>query len=212
MKKLGMLVAMVAIAAWAVPMLVTETAARGPKEDRGPAPKVDVCHWDEEMEMWKLINVSENALPAHLGHGDGLPADYISNMPGYMFDDDCEAVFAYRYAEITSPVADGLSYEQGELLSFEAYLVDMHSNHAVQWAVRVGTCSTSGVNVIGNVGGLSSDYSWDGMNFSTELDSSNMDGGMYCFIFNPTEMSGDSPALRLTRDFYITEGLELLDE
>ena len=37
-----------------------------------PAPKVDVCHVDGQGVV-HLINVSANALPAHLAHGDALP-------------------------------------------------------------------------------------------------------------------------------------------
>lgn len=40
--------------------------------DSGGSVKVDVCHVDDEG-MYNLINVSEKAVPAHLGHGDALP-------------------------------------------------------------------------------------------------------------------------------------------
>ena len=43
--------------------------------DRGPNPKVDVCHYDAENDSWHLINVSENAWPAHEAHGDVLLVD-----------------------------------------------------------------------------------------------------------------------------------------
>lgn len=33
-------------------------------------PKVDVCHYDATIDTWETINISENALKAHLGHGD----------------------------------------------------------------------------------------------------------------------------------------------
>lgn len=33
-------------------------------------PKVDVCHYDSETDTWKTLNISENALNAHLKHGD----------------------------------------------------------------------------------------------------------------------------------------------
>ena len=32
--------------------------------------KVDICHYDEDTGEWHTINVSENALEAHLAHGD----------------------------------------------------------------------------------------------------------------------------------------------
>ncbi|MCA0932605.1 hypothetical protein LCM02_09095 [Lutimonas saemankumensis] len=34
------------------------------------APKVDVCHYDEATRSWKTISVNQNALKAHLAHGD----------------------------------------------------------------------------------------------------------------------------------------------
>ncbi|MEX1156450.1 MAG: hypothetical protein WED12_04720 [Chloroflexota bacterium] len=39
----------------------------------GNAGKVDVCHFSNRYHM---INVSVNALPAHLRHGDVLPDEY----------------------------------------------------------------------------------------------------------------------------------------
>ncbi len=37
---------------------------------RSPAPKIDVCHYDAENDIWEVINISENAWSAHEGHGD----------------------------------------------------------------------------------------------------------------------------------------------
>lgn len=37
---------------------------------RSPAPKIDVCHYDAENDTWHVINISQNAWPAHEGHGD----------------------------------------------------------------------------------------------------------------------------------------------
>lgn len=36
------------------------------------APKVDVCHYDEYSDTWKTISINENAVTAHLKHGDYL--------------------------------------------------------------------------------------------------------------------------------------------
>lgn len=33
-------------------------------------PKVDVCHYDDATGTWETININENALKAHLAHGD----------------------------------------------------------------------------------------------------------------------------------------------
>jgi hypothetical protein len=80
MKKLMVVLALLALA-----MLVSEIAVAA------PADKVDVCHL-EGNGSYHLINVSENALPAHLAHGDALPGDPVPGMPGYVFDDACNAV------------------------------------------------------------------------------------------------------------------------
>lgn len=45
------------------------TAAAG-----GPGGKVDVCHF--ASHKYVEINVSANALPAHLRHGDVMPDEY----------------------------------------------------------------------------------------------------------------------------------------
>ncbi|MFD1314227.1 hypothetical protein [Namhaeicola litoreus] len=33
-------------------------------------PKIEVCHYDSDTDTWKTININENALKAHLKHGD----------------------------------------------------------------------------------------------------------------------------------------------
>jgi len=38
------------------------------KSDSGK--KVNICHYDADMDTWKTINVSTNAVDAHLAHGD----------------------------------------------------------------------------------------------------------------------------------------------
>jgi hypothetical protein len=58
-----------------------------------PAAKVDVCH-REGNGSFHLINVSENALSAHLAHGDALPGDPVPGMEGKKFDEACNIVDA----------------------------------------------------------------------------------------------------------------------
>lgn len=38
-----------------------------------PAAKVDICHYDAEIDAFRLISVNGNALGAHLDHGDYEP-------------------------------------------------------------------------------------------------------------------------------------------
>jgi len=54
-----------------------------------PAPKVNVCHVDGKG-VYGLINVSGNAVPAHLAHGDGLPGGIING--GSYLGADCSLV------------------------------------------------------------------------------------------------------------------------
>jgi len=103
---------------------------------------------------------------------------------------------------ITNPATDG------EVVSGTTTLAAFYSdengdnNDAVQWAVRTGVCS-GGINtVLGNVDGHSDDFGWDNTNFTAEFDTTAVDNGDYCFVFNPTEDSGDVDQ-RLTRLFAV---------
>ena len=54
------------------PEFSTEDAALAAKPKRGPSAKVEICH-ETGNGSHRLIVVNENALPAHLDHGDVLP-------------------------------------------------------------------------------------------------------------------------------------------
>jgi hypothetical protein len=72
------------------------------------ATKVDVCH-REGNGSYHLINISENALPAHLNHGDGRPGGPVPGMEGKKFDEKCNIV------EVVPPVVEqGYSNLTGE--------------------------------------------------------------------------------------------------
>lgn len=60
----------------------------------------------------------------------------------------------------------------------------------VQWAVRRDSCSTN--NVFGNVNGFNNPFTWDGKNFSSTLDTTTLENGTYCFVFNPTDDQGEN--------------------
>lgn len=53
-----------------------------------PAPKVDVCHINGNG-VYNLINVSGNAVPAHLAHGDAFPGDIVG---GKVLGPDCSLI------------------------------------------------------------------------------------------------------------------------
>lgn len=198
MKKLAILVAALALVVIAVPAFAKSDNAKG------PAPKVDVCHF-EGNGSYHLINVSENAVSAHLEHGDLLAGTVNEPVPGmeegYYYIDTCEYEFR-RSAEITSPETEG-EYNVGDEVIFAATLWDKDKDDSVQWAVRKGTCVAGQGTVYGNVDGYSDDYDWDGMYFSSTADTTGWDGGDYCFVFNPTESVGDT-AIRELLEFTLT--------
>lgn len=76
--------------------------------------KVDVCHITGNGSF-QLINVSENAVRAHVDHGDGLIGDPVPGMAGYAFGEDCVPV---RTALVTaySTNAAGTTRVVSELL------------------------------------------------------------------------------------------------
>jgi len=105
-----------------------------------------------------------------------------------------------RTATITSPLTD----QYPGMVNFSAYLVDDDSD-PILWAVRQGTCEASTSTVYGNVDGknnIATINTDDFLNqtFSFEGDMSGMDLGMYCFVYNPTEDSGEA-GIRLTQQF-----------
>lgn len=53
------------------------------------AQKTDVCHFDADSGTYHLINVSNNAVEAHVNHGDGFPGGAVPGMDGYVFGGDC---------------------------------------------------------------------------------------------------------------------------
>lgn len=60
-------------------------------------PKLDVCHYDADLDIYFKIKINENALLAHLDHGDGLPGEPIPTMDGYIFGENCEPLIVYSF-------------------------------------------------------------------------------------------------------------------
>lgn len=108
-----------------------------------------------------------------------------------------------RTAAITAPTTGQDVYG---LVNFAAYLDDKDED-SIQWAVRQGTCAAGTNTVFGNVDGHSDVATLDKsvlshQAFSFTGDMSTMTPGMYCFIYNPTEDSGESN-IRETVEFYL---------
>ncbi len=124
-----------------------------------------------------------------------------------------------RRAEITKPELGTVLNRTTDTLKLEANLIDDDID-PVQWAVRKGTCDKGTNNIIGNVDGMTNEPSWlsDTTNsnkylFTAESPILDWEEGMYCFIFNPTEGSGEGEAdLRETREFYVDDGDGIIKE
>jgi hypothetical protein len=54
------------------------------------ANKVDVCHYDADTDTYEHINVSANALPAHVAHGDRVASDCTGNFELDFESCECE--------------------------------------------------------------------------------------------------------------------------
>lgn len=109
-----------------------------------------------------------------------------------------------RYAEITSPL-ESATVECS--LDLEAFLVDDEEDD-INWAVRQGTCDAATNTVLGNVDGhneslvITYDDVTQTYTYTGSFDISGLDAGNYCFVFNPTENTGEEE-IRKTRWFTI---------
>lgn len=64
------------------------TGAELARADQANAGKVDICHIQGNGD-YHLINVSGNAQPAHMAHGDGLPETAVPGGEGTILDASC---------------------------------------------------------------------------------------------------------------------------
>jgi hypothetical protein len=110
----SMLVATVGVASAAPPDHAAKPDKPVNAQDRGPAEKVDVCHLSNGEKGLHLINVSGNALEAHLAHGDVLPGDAVPEMENYEYGLDCEVR--------STQVVDGLFEGSGLAIGFSAFM------------------------------------------------------------------------------------------
>ncbi len=126
---------------------------------------------------------------------DGYLDNVVVDLDSDVTTSDFEAFAAS--AQITSPIA---SSTQSGVVNFTANYVDEDGNDSLQWAVRSGTCAAGTGTQYGNVDGKTTAFNWNGASFSSSIDMTNNTPGQYCFIFNPTEDSGDSD-IRLMSQF-----------
>lgn len=117
-----------------------------------------------------------------------------------------------RTAEITSPdVAEVVSGS----VEFAAFLKDDDADN-IQWAIRSGTCAAGTGTVFGNVDGNTDVATIDqtdlsNQTFSFTADTTTVNDGSYCFVYNPVEDGGESN-IRLTREFVIENFASNKDE
>lgn len=72
--------------------------------------KLDICHFQEENDSWKLLSLPQLAAAAHLEHHDDALPGGTTPQTGTVLDADCEEV------EITCPCATvGTAVELNEL-------------------------------------------------------------------------------------------------
>lgn len=72
--------------------------------------KIDICHFDLDYGVWKLINISGNAVDKHFeNHDDGLP-DSDTLGTGSLLDSNCEVAPAcpcFTQEDLAALVVDG---------------------------------------------------------------------------------------------------------
>ncbi len=91
------------------------------------AGKVDVCH-RRGNETFILINVSRNALPAHLFHGDGLPNEGVPGQAHQKFSATCgvtevpqrELVQTFSVSSAEKTPVSSMALDSGQLYEIEA--------------------------------------------------------------------------------------------
>ena len=120
------------------------------------------------------------------GHYDQVVLETIDTVTTW----DFEPVPAEPGIVITAPETDGEILS--ELYTFEAEYTDADETpDSVAWAIRAGAGQCNGETLFGNVGGKSTEFSFDGADFSTTIDTTLLENGEYCFVVNPQENSGE---------------------
>ena len=99
---------------------------------------------------------------------------------------------------ISSP-AEGSTVAKGTTIILSAQDTDAKAG-GVQWALRYNTCVAGVGTKAGNVDGFHTSSTWVNGVFTASIDTTALQLGKYCFVFNPTQ--GE----RLTRDFTVVLG------
>lgn len=91
------------------PASATGNTSQGTGAPQSSASKVDVCH--RSGRGFHLINVSGNALQAHLAHGDGQPHGPVPGTTDRVFGAACDVLRKYTVAANAFP---GVTVEVGQ--------------------------------------------------------------------------------------------------
>jgi hypothetical protein len=124
-----------------------------------------------------------------------------ANVDNFVFNDTTYNFEVFQpTGEITSP-AEGDHVRGTVTLSATYNDGDNDNDDAVQWALR-SSCNDNTTTKAGNVDTFNTPSNWDGANFSATVDTSTLDPGSYCFVFNPTDDAGQNN-VRETRTFFV---------
>lgn len=52
------------------------------KQSSNKQPKVDICHWDKDLAIFKPISIADPAVKAHWKHGDKYPETFYQDADG----------------------------------------------------------------------------------------------------------------------------------
>lgn len=122
------------------------------------AGKVDVCHVNDKGGF-QLINVSANALQAHLAHGDGQPNGAVPGGSHQVFGASCQVIQLKKYTLTLASGASGgtgsldaaISYTKASGGTGTAVILDTHTAYHslpgarwVSWAAVAEGSSTYG--------------------------------------------------------------------
>ncbi len=157
------------------------------------AEKVDVCH-RRGNETFIMINISSNALSAHLAHGDRLPGDEIPGQPDLRFGDDCSIpgqedlvqTIRVRSRDSVPVYSDPLDDDQPYMIKvYGTYTFDPERDWAdAEWSL-FGNVITKGEDLPGLPANIL-DLSLDGCATNTDWGDLQLDTHLYTLPWTGT--------------------------
>jgi hypothetical protein len=135
--------AALAVLALGATAVSASTKVTGKTDSTKVTGKTDVCHRTGNGSF-HVINVSVNAVPAHIAHGDGLPGGEVPGLPGSRFGANCGIVVVASCAAIRAlePTAGDGNYTIFAGRAFTVYCHDM-AGTPKEYLTLVNTASTA---------------------------------------------------------------------